>query len=191
VTRAVTSSLVWYRRVCNPYEWTRRAPRPCTGSQTAWWNTTSKRPSSTYERFVASHRRDWDERLPIFLLACRASTNNNTGFTSASLVFRREHHLPCELLFGTPLTRNYTQSITRRINEPSTRHTQLCAPTHEADKWPDENSLRQTGQLRGLPRGRQSVAPSANPYKVETAQAPNFMGGPVQGSRPDRKESSG
>jgi transposase InsO family protein len=51
---------------------------------------------------VASHQRDWDARLPIFLFAYRASTHDTTGFTPASLVFRRELRLPCDLLFGTP-----------------------------------------------------------------------------------------
>jgi hypothetical protein len=52
-------------------------------------------------KVVASHQRDWDERLPLFLLAYRASTHDNTGLTPASLVFRRELRLPCDLLFGT------------------------------------------------------------------------------------------
>jgi transposase InsO family protein len=53
-------------------------------------------------KVVASHQRDWDERLPLFLLACRASTHDTTGLTPASLVFGRELRLPCDLLFGAP-----------------------------------------------------------------------------------------
>jgi hypothetical protein len=49
---------------------------------------------------VALHQRDWDVRLPIFLLVYRASTHNTTGFTPASPVFGRELRLPCNLLFG-------------------------------------------------------------------------------------------
>ncbi|PNF19670.1 hypothetical protein B7P43_G16062 [Cryptotermes secundus] len=51
-------------------------------------------------KVVASHQRDWDERLPFFLLAYRASTHDTTGLTLASLVFGRELRLPCDLLFG-------------------------------------------------------------------------------------------
>jgi hypothetical protein len=51
-------------------------------------------------KVVASQQRDWDEGLPLFLLAYRASTHNTTGLTPASLVFRRELRLPCDLLFG-------------------------------------------------------------------------------------------
>jgi hypothetical protein len=41
-------------------------------------------------KVVASHQRDWDTRLPIFLLIYRASTHNTMGLTLGSLVFRRE-----------------------------------------------------------------------------------------------------
>jgi hypothetical protein len=41
-------------------------------------------------KVIASHQRDCDERLHLFLLAYRASTHDTTGFTPASLVFRRE-----------------------------------------------------------------------------------------------------
>jgi hypothetical protein len=50
---------------------------------------------------VASHQRDWDERLPLFLLAYRATNHDTTGFTPARLVFGRELRLPCDLVFGT------------------------------------------------------------------------------------------
>jgi hypothetical protein len=53
-------------------------------------------------KVVASHQRDWDGRLHLFLLAYRASTHDTTGLTPASLVFGRELQLPCDLLFGTP-----------------------------------------------------------------------------------------
>jgi hypothetical protein len=51
---------------------------------------------------VASHHRDWDERLPLFLLAYRASTHDTTGLAPAKPVFGRELRLPCDLLFGVP-----------------------------------------------------------------------------------------
>jgi hypothetical protein len=53
-------------------------------------------------KVVPSHQRDMDARLPIFLLAYRASTHDSTGLTPASLVFGRELRLPYDLLFGAP-----------------------------------------------------------------------------------------
>ena len=55
---------------------------------------------------VSSHQRDWDERIPLFLMAYRASTHTTTGVTPANMVFRRELRLPCDLMFGAPPTRN-------------------------------------------------------------------------------------
>jgi hypothetical protein len=53
-------------------------------------------------KVVASHQRNGDERLLLFLLAYRASTHDTTGLTPAGLVFGRELRLPCDLLFGAP-----------------------------------------------------------------------------------------
>jgi transposase InsO family protein len=53
-------------------------------------------------KVVGSDQRDWDERLPLFLLAYRASSHETTGLTPARLVFGRELQLPCHLLFRAP-----------------------------------------------------------------------------------------
>jgi hypothetical protein len=53
------------------------------------------------EHFV-SHQRDWNTRLSIFFFAYRVSTHDTTGLTPANLVFGRELHLSCDLLFGAP-----------------------------------------------------------------------------------------
>jgi hypothetical protein len=54
------------------------------------------------QKVVASHQKDWDARLPNFLLAYRAFTHDTTGPTLASLVFARELRLSCDLPFGAP-----------------------------------------------------------------------------------------
>jgi hypothetical protein len=53
-------------------------------------------------KVASTHQRDWDERLPTFLLAYRASTNETTGVTPANMVFGQELRLPCDLMFGAP-----------------------------------------------------------------------------------------
>jgi hypothetical protein len=92
-------------------------------------------------KVVASHQRDWDERLHLFLLAYRASTNETTGLTPAILVFGRELQINCDLLFGVPPDRNHNR-LCGRLNGPSTRHPQLCLPTPEAGQRPAEHSVR-------------------------------------------------
>ena len=57
-------------------------------------------------RVVFSNQRDWEERLPLFLLAYRASTHETTGVKPANLVFGRELRLPCDLMFEAPQTRD-------------------------------------------------------------------------------------
>jgi hypothetical protein len=102
VTRVITSSAISCRRFCNAQEWIGHAPHTytCTCSLTAGWNNTSKRLRSICER--SSHQTHWGTRLPIILLAYRASTHDIRVLTPANLLFQRELHLPCDLLSGEP-----------------------------------------------------------------------------------------
>jgi hypothetical protein len=130
---------------------------------------------------VASHQRDWDEGLPLFLLAYRASTNDTTGFTPASLVFGRELRLPCELLFeATPdkerPTTDYAADLLDNLHDIHN----YARQTSEANQRPDEHSIRKTSQLRRLPRGRQSVALSPNPHEAEIAKFQSSWEGPFK-----------
>ncbi|UYV62133.1 K02A2.6-like, partial [Cordylochernes scorpioides] len=53
-------------------------------------------------KVVEQNQRDWDRRLPLFLMAYRAAINETTGQTPAKVMFGRELRLPCDLEFGTP-----------------------------------------------------------------------------------------
>jgi hypothetical protein len=53
-------------------------------------------------KVVSTDQWDWDDRLPIFLFAYRASTHETTGMTPANMVFERKLRLPCDLLLGAP-----------------------------------------------------------------------------------------
>jgi hypothetical protein len=53
-------------------------------------------------KVVTSHQRDWDTRLPIFLLAYRASTHVTTGLTPASLVWERTSTASWPAVLGSP-----------------------------------------------------------------------------------------
>jgi transposase InsO family protein len=53
-------------------------------------------------KIVASHQRDCDARLPIFLLAYRASTHRSTDLATDNLVFGRELCFALRLVFRTP-----------------------------------------------------------------------------------------
>jgi hypothetical protein len=124
------------------------------------------------------------QKLSIFLLAYRASTDDTTGLTPASLVFGRELRLPCDLLFGAPpikerLTIDHAttlvdplhdiHSYARQLLRPAgdrmkTRYDRLanCAGYHEGDKvW----LYRSTSTKVKLPKLQSSWE---GPYKVVT-----------------------
>jgi hypothetical protein len=72
-------------------------------------------------KVVSNHQRDWDERLPIFLLAYRASTHESTGVMPANMVFGSELRLPCDLMFGAPPDKDqsvtdYTAGLVERLH---------------------------------------------------------------------------
>lgn len=52
--------------------------------------------------FVSRNQRDWDQKLPLFLLAYRSAVHETTGYTPAQLLFGRDLRLPCDILFGCP-----------------------------------------------------------------------------------------
>jgi hypothetical protein len=78
----------------------------CTHSRMAWFEQYF-RTVEEHWKFVVSHQRGWDMKLPVFLLACRASTHNTAGLNPSYPVFRRELCLHCDLLSGAPLARIY------------------------------------------------------------------------------------
>jgi hypothetical protein len=77
-------------------------------------------------KVVSTHQRDWDERLPIFLLAYRASTHDTTFMTPANMVFGRELRLPCDLLLRSPPGQGTVDNaLCRRPGGAATRHPPL------------------------------------------------------------------
>jgi hypothetical protein len=54
----------------------------------------------------SDYQRDWDERLPIFLLAYRASTHETTGAMPIGMVFGGSYVCPVTCFSGSPPTRS-------------------------------------------------------------------------------------
>ena len=67
------------------------------------------------------HQRDWDDMLPVALLAYRASEHSTTGFSPARMMFGRELNLPVHLLIGArPAGRTvpeYVEELQRSLSE--------------------------------------------------------------------------
>lgn len=51
-------------------------------------------------KFVSNHQRDWDQHIPLALMAYRSSVHESTGFSPSMLMFGREIELPIDLLYG-------------------------------------------------------------------------------------------
>ena len=52
--------------------------------------------------FVEKHQQDWDDHVPLILLAYRSGVHESTGQTPSCLMFGREVNLPVDLLYGHP-----------------------------------------------------------------------------------------
>lgn len=52
--------------------------------------------------FVSRNQQDWDQKVPIFLLAYRSAVHETTRYTPSQMLFGRELRLPCDLIFGCP-----------------------------------------------------------------------------------------
>jgi hypothetical protein len=131
-------------------------------------------------KVVSTHQRDWDERLPIFLLACRASTHDTTGMTPANIVFGRELRLPCDLLFGAPpdkeqSTTDYVADLVERLHDThhyARRHLRVASDRY--DRLANSSGFQEGDRVwlyrPTRTRGKSPKLQSAweGPYKVIT-----------------------
>ncbi|PNF27179.1 hypothetical protein B7P43_G07850 [Cryptotermes secundus] len=86
-------------------------------------------------KFVASHQRDRDERLPLFLLAYRTSIHDTTGLNPASLVFGRELRLPCGLLVAALRRADHPSKESYRLqNDQENEKSALCLKVGASEK---------------------------------------------------------
>ena len=53
-------------------------------------------------KFVSDHQRDWNQLVPLLLMAYRTSVHETTGQTPARLMLGRDLRLPVDLLIGRP-----------------------------------------------------------------------------------------
>ena len=52
--------------------------------------------------FIGDNKQNWDVHVPLLTSAYRSTINPATGFTPNFLMFRREVHLPIDLLYPRP-----------------------------------------------------------------------------------------
>ncbi|UYV73203.1 K02A2.6-like [Cordylochernes scorpioides] len=52
--------------------------------------------------FVDQNQRDWDQHLPMLLMAYRSAEHESTGYSPARMLFGHELRMPCDVLLGRP-----------------------------------------------------------------------------------------
>ena len=71
--------------------------------------------------YVDEHQRDWDEHVPLLLLAYRSAIQESTKASPASLMFGRELRLPIDLLYQRPeeedLHTPYVEALQERMDK--------------------------------------------------------------------------
>ncbi|MCG7876282.1 MAG: RNase H-like domain-containing protein [Candidatus Thiodiazotropha endolucinida] len=75
--------------------------------------------------FVSEHQRDWDEYVPLVMMAYRSSVHESTSTSPSMMTFGREIRLPIDLIFGQPGSEGnekvfgsqYARQLEDRLNE--------------------------------------------------------------------------
>ncbi|GFW34934.1 retrovirus-related Pol polyprotein from transposon 297 [Trichonephila clavipes] len=71
---------------------------------------------------VSKNQQDWDQKVPLFLLAYRSAVHETTGYSPSQMLFGRNLRLPCDLLFGRPpdtpsSPEEYVQNLQARFED--------------------------------------------------------------------------
>ncbi|GFW21873.1 retrovirus-related Pol polyprotein from transposon 412 [Trichonephila clavipes] len=71
---------------------------------------------------VSKNQQDWDQKVPLFLLAYRSAVHESTGYSPSQMLFGRDLRLPCDLLFGRPpdtpsSPEEYVQNLQARFED--------------------------------------------------------------------------
>ncbi|GFW15557.1 retrovirus-related Pol polyprotein from transposon 412 [Trichonephila clavipes] len=71
---------------------------------------------------VSKNQQDWDQKVPLFLLAYRSAVHETTGYSPSQMLFGRDLRLPCDLLFDRPpdtpsSPEEYVQNLQARFED--------------------------------------------------------------------------
>jgi hypothetical protein len=69
--------------------------------------TCVKMVEAQLRRVILVHQKYCFERQPIFLVAFRSTASETISMMHTRIVFGRELHLPCDLLFGVPPSKEH------------------------------------------------------------------------------------
>ncbi|GFW81996.1 retrovirus-related Pol polyprotein from transposon 412 [Trichonephila clavipes] len=77
---------------------------------------------NNFSLMVSKNQQDWDQKVPLFLLAYRSAVHETTGYSPSQMLFGRDLRLPCDLLFGRPpdtpsSPEEYVQNLQARFED--------------------------------------------------------------------------
>jgi hypothetical protein len=88
---------------------TRTTPlHPQSDGMVEWFNRTIEHQLAI---FVDENQKDWDEHIPLLLMAYWTATHKSTGLTPAKVMMGRELRVPLDLLMGIPSKKNYVKKL--------------------------------------------------------------------------------
>ena len=82
-------------------------------------------------KFVADNQRDWDQHLPLLMMAYRSAVHETTGYSPCELMLGNNILLPVDLLMGSPEAEcvgdpiDYAQALQTRLEK-----VHQCAQEH-------------------------------------------------------------
>ncbi len=68
-------------------------------------------------KYVQPNQKDWDDHIPMVLLAYRSSVHESTKQTPAMMTFGRHPDLPADLVFGTPDSKQNKPDVPEFVNQ--------------------------------------------------------------------------
>ena len=73
-------------------------------------------------KYVSDHQRDWDEYLPLMMMAYQSSVHASTQYTPFYLLFGHEVQLPVDVMFGRqsnhkPEVSDYVRNVRDTLEE--------------------------------------------------------------------------
>ena len=108
-------------------------------------------------KFVDHNQRDWDEHIPLLLMAYRTAAHDTTGITPAKVMMGRDLRLPIDLFIGRPSKEvplhksQYAQQLyhrLERIHSFAREHLKV-----KSDKMKEHYNSRSAGDASELEEG--------------------------------------
>ncbi|GFX21614.1 hypothetical protein TNCV_1400281 [Trichonephila clavipes] len=96
---------------------------------------------------VSKNQQDWDQKVPLFLLAYRSAVHETTGYSPSQMLFGRDLRLPCDLLFGRPpdtpsSPEEYVQNLQARFEDVHNLARERINLNGSTEDGEDEDSVR-------------------------------------------------